>query len=917
MTVRKYTSRSQQTTLTSAVTSGGTSITVASATTLLATVGSGEFINGATFTVVIDPDTALEEIVDITAASSNTFTITRSVDAIGTAQDHSAGAVVRHMIIGRDLREPNTHIEASSSVHGLTSTSGVVVGTAATQTLTNKTLTTPIVAGATLSGTITSTATISGGTLTGAIVTGLTSSGLADTQATPKNYVDAILVLQTASQTAAATSAASAATSASSAAASATAATTSATSAATSATSAAASATTAANSVAAIQTSATSAATSASSAATSASSAATSASSAATSRTSSFTSQTAAATSASSAATSASSAATSATSAATSATAAATSATSAAASATTAANSVAAIQTSATSAANSASAAATSAASAATSASSAAASTSAAATSAASAATSATSAAASASAASTSATSAAVSASAASTSATSAAASQSAASTSASSAATSATSSANSATTATTQAAAASTSATSASVSATAAATSASSAATSAASAAASATAAAGYVVPSQTGNAGKVLGTNGTAASWTAGSYSVYQGFVNIGSTSTASVAIPAGDYLYETPAAIPTSFTLNSQTKSDSWGKITVSASSTTIGIVSAGGYINPESPFPYRFSQVAYNGTKYLALVDSSGYVYESSDLTTWSYITNPGNWYNTASLAYGNGIFCGIWGGSNGVKYSTDQGSSWTTVYGDIGGSMANSISPGRRRMIFDGTNFVILSVENGKLFWSSDCISWSSTSSAIVNGYDTKSGISYANGKYFVWDGDNGRMKSGTSKTNIGATAPVYVNNTPATGTYSSPVYYSNSLYWYAGMSNNNSNCYIYSSPDGITWTTLTVKTFADGYAAYYPPIFVVDGNSMILQSGSASEDGTMYVSTNAGSTWSVNPDVTSYGLYWMEKVNTTWVGQVGGNYYPAILSSSLAPVGKATYVKLTPTSTAS
>jgi hypothetical protein len=87
-------------------------------------------------------------------------------------------------------------------------------------------LTTPIVAGATLSGTITSTATISGGTLTGAIVTGLTSSSLADTQATPKNYVDAILVLQTASQTAAATSAASAATSATSAANSATAAAT-------------------------------------------------------------------------------------------------------------------------------------------------------------------------------------------------------------------------------------------------------------------------------------------------------------------------------------------------------------------------------------------------------------------------------------------------------------------------------------------------------------------------------------------------------------------------------------------------------------------------------------------------------------------------------------------------------------------
>ena len=400
MTVRQYTSRSQQTTLTSAVTSGGTTINVSNASTLFATVSGSSLSTSSTFTVVIDPDTALEEIVDVTGASSNTLTITRSVDAVSTATDHSAGAVVRHMIIGRDLRDSNTHIEANSQVHGLLATSGVVVGTAATQTLTNKTLTAPIVAGATLSGAITSTATITGGTLTGAIVTGLTSSGLADTQATPKNYVDAIL----GSATAAATSAASAATSASS------------------------------------------ASTSASSAATSASSAATSASSALTSQTAAATSASSASTSASSAATSASSASTQATAASTSATSAAASASAASTSATSAAASATAASTSATSAAASATAASTSASSAATSASSAAASTSAAATSAASAATSATSAGTSATAAATSATSAAASATAASTSASSAATSASSAATSASSAGTSATAAASSAT---------------------------------------------------------------------------------------------------------------------------------------------------------------------------------------------------------------------------------------------------------------------------------------------------------------------------------------------------------------------------------------------------------------------------------------------------------------------------------------
>ena len=142
MTTRKYSSRSQQTTLTGALSSSGTSATVVSGSALLGgvTISAGE-----TFTVVIDPDTALEEIVDVTAVSTNTLTITRGVDG-SSGQAHSAGAVVRHMAIGRDYREANTHIEATTG-HGAT---GAVVGTTNTQTLTNKTLTSPTVSGLTL-----------------------------------------------------------------------------------------------------------------------------------------------------------------------------------------------------------------------------------------------------------------------------------------------------------------------------------------------------------------------------------------------------------------------------------------------------------------------------------------------------------------------------------------------------------------------------------------------------------------------------------------------------------------------------------------------------------------------------------------------------------------------------------------------
>jgi hypothetical protein len=100
---RKFSSTSVETTLASGINSSVTSMTVASGTgsALLGgvTLAAG---NVDQFTVALDPDTTSEEIVFVTAASSDTFTIVRG--RAGTSQiSHSAGATVKHVLTSDDL----------------------------------------------------------------------------------------------------------------------------------------------------------------------------------------------------------------------------------------------------------------------------------------------------------------------------------------------------------------------------------------------------------------------------------------------------------------------------------------------------------------------------------------------------------------------------------------------------------------------------------------------------------------------------------------------------------------------------------------------------------------------------------------------------------------------------------------------
>ena len=280
---RYYSSTAVTTTLSSTIGVSDAQINVAS---------SSGFPSSYPYTLILEKDSANEEIVTVTGQVGSAFSVTRGVDGT-SARTHSAGTSVEHGVIALDFTDQRSHQAAGSDVHDIGASSSVV-GTDTTQTLTNKTLTSAALGGDLDAGSNK--------------ITDLADPTLAQ-DAVTKNWAETGMSSQLVQAT---TQATNAATSATAAATSETNAATSETNAAASATAAAASETNAAASDAAATASATTAAAEATAAAASQAAAATSATNAATSETNAATSATNAATSETNAAASSVSAANSA-----------------------------------------------------------------------------------------------------------------------------------------------------------------------------------------------------------------------------------------------------------------------------------------------------------------------------------------------------------------------------------------------------------------------------------------------------------------------------------------------------------------------------------------------------------------------------------------------------------------------------
>ena len=106
MARRYYSSIAARTTLASGVDSSTTTFSV---------VAVSGWPSSFPYTLIIDQDTVNEEVVEVTARTGTTLTVTRGVDGT-SGVSHSAGAAVNHGVSARDFDEPNAFLNGTGVV---------------------------------------------------------------------------------------------------------------------------------------------------------------------------------------------------------------------------------------------------------------------------------------------------------------------------------------------------------------------------------------------------------------------------------------------------------------------------------------------------------------------------------------------------------------------------------------------------------------------------------------------------------------------------------------------------------------------------------------------------------------------------------------------------------------------------------
>jgi hypothetical protein len=198
--------------------------------------------------------------------------------------------------------------------------------------------------------------------------------------------------------------------------------------------------------------------------------------------------------------------------------------------------------------------------------------------------------------------------------------------------------------------------------------------------------------LPSQTGNSGKYLTTDGSTKSW--GTVSQY---------SLPSQTGNSGKYL-----------TTNGTT--ESWGTVNLPTT-----------WTQRRSGDGYAYNSCAYNGSNLYVAVGNSGKLVSSSDGITWTSRTSGFGSNNISKVNYGNGLFVAV--GANGTITTSTDGITWTARTANMGTNYINDVHYANSLWVAVGNGGG--STNTGGITYSSDGITWtrkSQTISTIDSGY---------------------------------------------------------------------------------------------------------------------------------------------------------------------------------------------
>ncbi len=257
---------------------------------------------------------------------------------------------------------------------------------------------------------------------------------------------------------------------------------------------------------------------------------------------------------------------------------------------------------------------------------------------------------------------------------------------------------------------------------------------------------------------------------------------------------------------------------------------------------------------------NGTYFFG--NSSGNIYSSADLTTWTLRATPVAGGRVRAFAYGNGIYVASGYGSPNVNQthatSTD-GITWTAR------SAIRNISSaafGAGRFCFATTAQEVLHSTDGFTFSSA------ATGSVYVESI-FHNGLAVGSGSMFVAVGSNGIVSSPDGIT--------WTSRTNPSGQALTSVTYGGGIWVAVGGGSA-----IISSPDGITWTNRTPT-----------------GMGTINYNAVAYGAGRFYANAN------YITEAGGYGGGWVSSDGITWrpAGHVSNNSFPIALNQNLIFAG--------------